>query len=455
MTKTAPAYAAPNTKTVFDMAWPLAVKAVMLHGIVVIDAYLVSSLGENALAAMGLASALAGMLLAFLFAFSSATQIRIAQGFGTSETRRLKSGVASGLTVNLTASGVGLILIWVFAERIITSLAHTPEIAADALSYLLVLSVLFIGEAFSQCLGSFFNGCGKTRIPLYSYALSLPINIVVSILLIHGLFGFPELGLVGAAVGSSIAAVIRVTFLAAVFYKTESATLLEPGWQNGSFPAALKRHLVFSLPIVATFVSAGISNQICMLLYANLSVVEFAAMTLILPWIMVAGTIGMSWAQSTGIIIAQMLGGRADSDLLDAFLGNAWRGVFVAAGLVAGIYLTVCLLADSIYSGLQADTTAALLGFIPVLLLLPFPKSSNAICGNTLRAAGDTVYVMYLFVGTQWLFKVSLTALLTLYLDVGVTWIIAVLLIEEIVKFPAFHMRIYSGAWKDGLRALD
>ena len=86
--------------------------------------------------------------------------------------------------------------------------------------------------------------------------------------------------------------------------------------------------------------------------------------------------------------------------------------------------------------------------FLPVLLLLPIPKASNAICGNTLRAAGDTVYVMNLFIGAQWLCKVPLTALFILYFGLSVTWVFAILLLEEFVKFPAFHLRIYSGRWK-------
>ena len=448
MNHSAQARSIPTNATVFNMAWPLAIKAVMLHGIVVIDAYLISSLGENALASMGLASAVAGMILAFLFAFSSATQIRIAQSFGTRELLRLKSGAVSGLAVNLTCACFGLIFVFAFADDVISALAHTPEIAARALDYLYILSFLFAAEAISQSIGSYFNGIGRTRIPLYSYLLSLPVNIVVSILLIHGYLGLPELGLVGAAIGSSVAASIRVVFLVAVFLRTQGEVLTQPGWQNGTLITALGRHVRFALPIAATFVSAGIANQVCMLLYANLAVTDFASMTLILPWIMVAGTIGMSWAQSTCIVMAQILGRREREDVLDQFLGNAWRGIFVAAALVACVYLTVCMSAEWLYSGLQPATTAALFAFIPILVLLPFPKCSNAICGNTLRAAGDTVYVMNLFIGSQWLFKVPATAALTLYFDASVFWVLAVLLLEELVKFPGFHLRIFAGRWK-------
>tara|TARA_B100001146_G_C15896000_1_gene312423 strand:+ start:218 stop:436 length:219 start_codon:yes stop_codon:yes gene_type:complete len=54
-----------------------------------------------------------------------------------------------------------------------------------------------------------------------------------------------------------------------------------------------------------------------MLLYARLDVNAFAAMTLIMPWVQVAGTVGKSWAQAAGIIVAQLLGSDRCGETLD------------------------------------------------------------------------------------------------------------------------------------------
>jgi len=171
-------------------------------------------------------------------------------------------------------------------------------------------------------------------------------------------------------------------------------------------------------------------------------------MALVTPWIMVAGTIGMSWAQATGIIAAQLLGKRHDPATLDRFLTEAWRGAFVAAGAVSALYVTVCLSASWLYPNLTAETRSTLLSFAPVLFLLPFPKGSNAICGNTLRASGDTLYVMHIFVWSQWLFRVPATALAVLYFELPPVWVLSLLFWEEIIKFPAFHRRLWRGDWK-------
>jgi len=55
---------------------------------------------------------------------------------------------------------------------------------------------------------------------------------------------------------------------------------------------------------------------------------------------------------------------------------------------------------------------------------------------------------MYLFVATQWIFRVPATALFVLYFDMPAFWILFLFLVEEILKFPAFHIRLWRGDWK-------
>lgn len=438
----------PTNRDVFGLAWPLGLKTVMLFGVVVIDAVLVSSLGEEALAAMGLAGAIAGLLMGVLAAFSNAKQIRIAQAFGAAGPVALKTSFYCGLFINVVTTLAGLAVVVLFGDRIIDALAHTPWVAEQATAYLHVFLLVVLFEAVGQCLSSHFNGCGNTRISFYSYLIALPINVGLSIVLIYGLYGFPELGVVGAAYGSALSTLARVVYLVVLFLRTDSGILAARGWSKGTFSASLRRHWTFSLPIAGTFISASTSAQICMLVYATMSVNDFAALTLILQWVQTAGVFGMAWAQAVGIAVAQLLGKRLDAPVLDEFLSRAFRGAFVAAGIVALTYAVICVAAPYLYGNLEAQTVAALLKFLPILLILPFAKGSNVICGQTLRASGDTLYVMNIFVGSQWLFKVPMTVLFVVYLDLHVAWVFSLLLFEELVKFPAFHMRLFKGTWK-------
>jgi Na+-driven multidrug efflux pump len=438
----------PGARHVFSLAWPMTIKAIFLHGTIVIDGWLVSSLGETSLAAMGLAAAIGGIVLGVIFAFANAMQIRTAQASGTADLVFLKSTLVAGLTISLVIGCLGIALLFLAGPPVIRALAPSQTVADQAWAYLAVFALVILFEAIGQCLSSYFNGRGRTRIPLYGYCLSVPINIGASVALIHGLWGLPALGVVGAACGSALAVAVQVLYFAAQLWKNDKGLWQVNGWRQSTLPRTLQRHLAFSLPIATTFVSASMSMHICMLIYARMALNDFAAMTLIAPWNMVAGQIAMQWTQATGIIVAQLLGQRAAEQTLDRFLSSAWRGAFVTAGIMAIVFLTLCLSVDTLYADLTPETRATLFGFLPILLLTTVPRTTNAICGNTLRASGDTIYVMKLFLWSQWAFRVPATALAVLVLGLPAFWVLSIILMEELIKFWPFHSRLWRGDWK-------
>ena len=438
----------PTAADVLALAWPMTIKAVVLHGTIVIDGWLVSSLGEVSLAAMGLAAAIGGIVLGVIFAFSHAMQIRTAQAAGTGDSVFLKSVLGAGLAISVGIGLAGVAAILLFGGAVVGAFAPSVDVAEQAQSYLTVFTLVILFEAVGQCMSSYFNGCGRTRLPLYGYCLSLPVNIGTSVVLIHGLLGLPALGVTGAALGSALGVAVQVVFFSAKLWQLDAHLARISGWRQPTFAKTVTRQLVFALPIAATFISASLSTHVCTLIYASMTLNDFAAMTIILPWNMVAGQIAMQWTQATGIIVAQMLGRRAPEDVLDRFLSQAWRGAFVAAGIVALIFVTLTLSVDWLYAGLTPETRATLFGFLPILVLSSLPRASNAICGNTLRASGDTIYVMHIFLWSQWLFRVPATALAVLVLGLPAVWVLSIVLVEEALKFWPFHSRLWRGKWK-------
>ncbi len=437
----------PSTRDIFSMSWPMALRAVMMFSIIIIDLYLVSFLGEEAVASIGIASVISGMVMGTILAFANAMQIKVAQAYGTNEPLELKTAFFSGLFINVSLVIAGIVLILLFGRPLLDVMAHSAQIAQSAQHYLSVFLLVMFAEALSSAFTSHFNGCGRTKLAFYSFLISAPVNIATSILLIFGLYGFPELGIVGAAWGSFIGALLRMLFLGAKFYQSHGVFANVKGWLHESFAVATQRQFNFSWPIAATFVSMTFANQACMALYSNLNVSQFAAMTLIMPWIRIAGQLSYTWTQATGILVAQLLGKSLSPDALDEFLSRAWRGAFVAAVIVAMAYAMIIFATRFIYVELAQETRLALLSFLPFLLLLPFPRVSNAICGNVLRASGDTKTSMNIHLSANWLFMVPVTALFILVLDLSATWVFALFVLEECVKFPFFHRRIWSKEW--------
>ena len=198
------------------MAWPLMVRSAILYSVVVIDAYLVAPLGEATIAALGLAGAIGGLILGFLGAFSSATQIRLSQAFGSGNDAAFVRAARSGLKINYIVAIVSTGVVGLGGGALLTVLAHTPQIASQAKSYLLIFCGVLLFEALSLNLTAVFNSRGKTYIPLFSYLLSVPVNVALSTALIYGHLGLPQLGLSGAALGSVAGSLIGAVYLGAV-----------------------------------------------------------------------------------------------------------------------------------------------------------------------------------------------------------------------------------------------
>ncbi|MBE3636799.1 MATE family efflux transporter [Mangrovicoccus algicola] len=431
-------------RALLGMSWPMCLRMLMLHGTVVLDAWLVAGLGEAALAAMGLAAAVASLLLGALMAFSNAAQILVAQAWGTGRRERMQANLVTGLAVNGAVALLGLALLALLAGPVLEASGQGAAIRAEAGRYLAIFSLVILAEAAGQSLSAFFNGRGLTRAPFLSYALTLPVNVLVSWLLIYGVAGLPELGLAGAAIGTALAAVLRGGYLWALTRRA--------GYRLGRADLAVLRgelrpHLAFSLPVAATFFSAHASSSVCMLIYARYDTSSFAALTIIMPWINVVGTLGMAWAQATGILVAQRLARRIPRAEIHALLRRAAWGAMLASLAVSVFYGTVILASRRFYPTLQPATYAALASFLPFLLLLPWPKNLNAICGNTLRAAGRTIYVMHIFLWSQWLFKVPASAAAVLWLKAPVSWVVAIMLLEEVLKFLPFHAGLLGRDW--------
>ena len=437
----------PTNGTVYSLAWPIAMNAILQQAVLVIDTILVGGLGEEARAAMGIAVSIAGVIMGVLFALANGTQILIAQAFGASSERALKSSFWSGLIIGAVVAVLGIAIIIFLHDTIVGKLAKTEQIAYMASSYLLIFTIVIAGIALCQNISVFFYATGKPKLPFFSKLLELPLNAAVSYVLIYGVVGMPELGLAGAAIGSAAAVLLRALFLVACLIYFKYRFLLADGWSRSSIPATVSQHLQNALPIAATFISMNLSFTVCTMAYTQLEIYEFAALSILFIWVRASGMLVTSWAQATGILVGHLLG-QNRMDQLDGFVGKAWRVALALGVLIAVLYSATPFLFNVVYPNLQDQTRAVIWALLPILIILPLVRTSNTVCGNILRAGGQAGYAFKVHVMAQWLFTVPATLLAVLVFELPVAWVFSIVLFEEILKALPFHLRMFEGSWK-------
>ncbi|MBJ9266315.1 EmmdR/YeeO family multidrug/toxin efflux MATE transporter [Citrobacter sp. Ce119] len=177
---------------------------VLLMG--VLSTFLVSWLGKEAMAGVGLADSFNMVIMAFFAAIDLGTTVVVAFSLGKRDRRRARAAARQSLVIMTIFATVLAAVIHYFGQHIIDVVAGeaTPDVKALALTYL-ELTVLSYPAAAIALIGSgALRGAGNTKIPLLINGGMNILNIIISSILIYGIFSWQGLGFVGAGLGLTI-----------------------------------------------------------------------------------------------------------------------------------------------------------------------------------------------------------------------------------------------------------
>ena len=177
-----------------------------------VDNVMVGQLGTAELAAVSLGNSFVFVAMSLGIGFSTAITPLLAEADASNDFNGGKSAFKHGLFL-CTVLGVLLFLVVFVSKPLLYIMKQPEEVVQLAIPYLdyvaLSLIPLIIFQAFKQ----FSDGLSMTKYPMYATIVSNIINVVLNYLLIFGKFGFPELGIVGAAYGTLISRVIMLVHL--------------------------------------------------------------------------------------------------------------------------------------------------------------------------------------------------------------------------------------------------
>lgn len=418
------------------LAWPLAVNALLVQSMLMIDTLLVAPLGERAVAAMGIAITIIASALGVGMAIGNGVQILIARAYGSDIEEDLVISYWVGLFVNISASVLFFCALFFFESELVSFLTDDSELISLSVSYLSITKYVILFSAYTQICTSFYNGRGVTKIPLKGYLIEIPINIFLSYFLINGFDQYEGLGLVGAAWGTLVAVFLRTVYFYVIMKLDEKVNLAYP--EERPFWIEIRPQLDEIVPIAANFFVLFIGASVYQFLYAQLDLYSFVAITLIFPWMRIGSQFVSAWAHASSINISQTLG-QKDIESLDAFIPLCKKATLFLTLIVS---LLLFLLSQNIlliYPKIELETQIALGVIAPLYILLPIIRGYNSVSGNILRALEDSKGALKVNFVSQWGISLPLCALLILYFKVSLFWAFGMMLVEELLKLYHFH----------------
>ena len=449
-------------KDIFKRALALSVPMMIQNGITnavgLVDHIMVGSLGTEAMTAVSIVGQLIFVFNLAIFGGLSGPGIYSAQFFGKGNIEGVRHTFRMKACISAVCLIAGLLLFSFAGSNLIGLYLHGESEEVDAaqtivygLKYLRIMLLGLPPFVITQVYAGTLRETGDSFKPMVAGVSSVAADILFNYLLIYGKFGFPRLGVAGAAVATVIARCIEMGVLLIWAHAAkEKHTFLQGAWQTLKIPADLtNRMLKKSLPIFCNeFLWAGgiaaltqcystrglhivsglnISNAIC-----NLLNVVFVAL-----------------GNSVGILIGQTLGAgkyeqaKRDSFALTRFTGALCVGLTAVLIAVSGVFPKLYDTTDNVrhYAQMFIIVTAL---FFPVQGLL------NALY-FTLRSGGKTL-VTFLFDSVfSWCCSLPLALALCFLTDLPIIGVYAIVQSADLIKVIIGSILIRKGIWISNL----
>ena len=185
-----------------------------------VDNIMVGQLGTAELAAVSLGNSFVFIAMSLGIGFSTAITPLLAEADASNNISDGKNAFKHGLIL-CTILSVLLFLIILLLKPVMYYMDQPKEVVELAIPYLNLVALSLIPLIVFQALKQFSDGLSSTKYPMYATILANVINIILNYLLIFGTFGFPKLGITGAAIGTLFSRIIMVYFLWMIFKKKD------------------------------------------------------------------------------------------------------------------------------------------------------------------------------------------------------------------------------------------
>lgn len=421
-------------QSVLHIALPVTLQSLLQSSFSVVDQVMTGQLGSTSIAGIGLGGKFFSIFSVLVSAVAAAAGIMIAQYLGKQDSK----GVSRSFFVNLLLAG-GLAVLFtafcvIFPGQIMGMYTQDEAVKAVAAGYLRMIAVSCLPIAAGTLLSTLLRCMEAAVLPLYASVVAAVVNTGLDYVLIFGKFGFPELGVTGAALATVFSQIFGFLMIAGLFlgyYRKQNVRL------ERSFHMKREGWIQYAgilLPILFCEFFWSLGENVYTAIYGHMGTVACAAMTLTtsVQVLLIGALSGLS--QAAGVLIGKTLGSGEYEQAYRQSKKLMWYG------LAGSILLSVILIVVSRYyvEIYQVETQVKQLAvqiLIAFAVISPVKVQNMILGGGIIRSGGKTKYVMWIDLIGTWVFGVPLGLAAAFLWNLPIPWVYFMLSLEECVRF--------------------
>jgi len=429
----------------FLLTWPIFLEIFLFMLMGIVDTFMLSSISDDAVSGVGASNQFLHVAILILEVIGNGASIVVAQYIGSRKFIEAARISALAVTLNLLVGIVISVSFVAVSGHMLELLNLQGDILVYAESYLKIVGGMIFLQAIINSVAAIIRVHGFTKeAMLVSLGMNV-IHIIGNYILIFGKFGFPQMGVEGAAISTVISRALALIVFFWLLYRVMAIRI-----EFNYYFSLSKKYVMNILKIGVPSALEQVMYQGCQIMFlfyatflggAAMAARQYAANISMFTYLF-AFAIGTG----TAIIVGRLVGA---GDATTAY-HRVWKSVKIASISTLVVVALVMIFRNSLMGLFTEDAEVIRLGASVLLLsiVLETGRTINIILINSLRAAGDARYPLWIGMFSMVCMSLPLGYFLIFVLDLGLAGIWLAIAADEWMRAVIMYFRWKSRKWE-------
>ena len=445
-------------KNVAVITLPIVIQNTISNFVGLLDNLMVGRCGTDSMNGVSIFSQLFFVFILCVWGSSCGAGIFTAQFFGKGDHKGVRDTFRIKLYLVGIATIAGAAVFLLFGEYFMEKFIHESDSVGDpvatmrhAKDYMMIMLIGMIPTALGMVYAGTLRDIGETSVPMKAGFVAVFVNLILNYLLIFGKFGFPELGVKGAAIATVVSRFVE-SGIEIIWTHThkEKCRFIDGAFASFKVPVSLVKKIVIKgIPLAAneTLWSLGLTMLNQSFSLRGLAVV--AAINITNTMANLFNVFLFAIGESISILAGQLLGAGKNEEAKST--ANRMIALsFVVSAVIGGVLVLFKDLFPAFYNTENEVKNFAANFIMQTGVFLPVLAVVHG-CYFTLRSGGKT-FITFLFDSVfVWVFIVPAAFVLTRYTAMGIIMIYLIVKCLDLIKCAIGIVLVRKGVWVNNI----
>ena len=424
----------------------MALQNLINTGISSIDVLMLGRVSETVLSAASLASQVQFVMTLFFFGLTSGASVLTAQYWGKGDKESILKIMGICMRSSLIV-GVGFTAAAAaFPAPIMRIFTNEEAVVAEGVKYLRVVSLSYLFMSVTIIYLNVMRSVERVVISTVVYLISLVSNVILAAVMIFGLFGCPQMGILGSAIATLVSRGIELIVVIIYALKFNDVLRFKPSMLLVRDKYLFRDFLHYSVPVTLNELLWGLGVAMNSVVIGHLGSSAVSANSVAQIARQLATVVAFGLSNATAVCVGKVIG---ENDLKAA---ERYAGRFIRLSVLAGVLGAALILAarPAAISALNLEPVTQ--GYLSLMMYVMSYFSIAQAINTTLvvgvfRAGGDTRFGLFLDSTAMWCGSILCGALAAFVFHWSVPVVYVILMSDEIIKLPFTALRYRSRKW--------